>query len=143
MLILLDIECAGRKGVFPEPEKDPVIQIANLVTVQGESKPFVKNIFNLRTCSKIVGAQVFEFKTEQELLRGWKQFVREVDPDIIIGYNTANFDFPYLINRARALKLEEFGYLGRVKESKVRMKDATFSSKAYGKRETKEISALF
>jgi DNA polymerase family B, exonuclease domain len=30
-----DIECAGRKGVFPEAEHDPVIQIANLVTRQG------------------------------------------------------------------------------------------------------------
>ncbi|KAJ1493520.1 DNA-directed DNA polymerase [Baffinella frigidus] len=29
-----DIECAGRKGHFPEPEKDPVIQIANWVSVQ-------------------------------------------------------------------------------------------------------------
>ena len=29
-----DIECAGRKGHFPEAEKDPVIQIANWVSVQ-------------------------------------------------------------------------------------------------------------
>ena len=28
-----DTECAGRKGVFPEPDKDPVIQIANMVCV--------------------------------------------------------------------------------------------------------------
>ncbi len=37
LAIYIDIECAGRKGVFPEAEKDPVIQIANLVTVQGTS----------------------------------------------------------------------------------------------------------
>ncbi|GAB0493770.1 hypothetical protein MMPV_005055 [Pyropia vietnamensis] len=30
-----DIECAGRKGVFPEPEHDPVIQIANYVSLHG------------------------------------------------------------------------------------------------------------
>ena len=30
-----DIECAGRKGVFPEPEHDAVINIANYITVQG------------------------------------------------------------------------------------------------------------
>ncbi len=30
-ILSFDIECAGRKGVFPEPEKDPVIQIANMV----------------------------------------------------------------------------------------------------------------
>jgi DNA polymerase delta subunit 1 len=35
-ILSFDIECAGRKGIFPEPEKDPVIQIANMVTRQGE-----------------------------------------------------------------------------------------------------------
>lgn len=34
-ILSFDIECAGRKGIFPEPEQDPVIQIANLVTVFG------------------------------------------------------------------------------------------------------------
>jgi len=30
-----DIECAGRKGIFPEAEHDPVIQIAAMVQRQG------------------------------------------------------------------------------------------------------------
>lgn len=34
-ILSFDIECAGRKGIFPEPEQDPVIQIANMVTRQG------------------------------------------------------------------------------------------------------------
>ena len=33
-ILSFDIECAGRKGVFPEPDKDPVIQIANMVIRQ-------------------------------------------------------------------------------------------------------------
>jgi hypothetical protein len=48
-----DIECTNRKGIFPEPEHDAVIQIANLVTVLGESKPFVRNVFTLHSCSSI------------------------------------------------------------------------------------------
>lgn len=63
-----------------------------------------------------------------------------MDPDIIIGYNIANFDFPYLINRAKKLNLERFHYLGRVKDSKAKVKDTTFSSKAYGTRESKETT---
>lgn len=35
-ILSFDIECAGRRGVFPEPNVDPVIQIANMVTIQGE-----------------------------------------------------------------------------------------------------------
>ena len=34
-ILSYDIECAGRKGVFPEAKIDPVIQIANMVTIQG------------------------------------------------------------------------------------------------------------
>jgi len=34
-ILSFDIECAGRKGIFPEASSDPVIQIANMVTRQG------------------------------------------------------------------------------------------------------------
>ncbi len=34
-ILSFDIECAGRKGTFPEAKIDPVIQIANMVTRQG------------------------------------------------------------------------------------------------------------
>lgn len=34
-VLSFDIECAGRKGTFPEAKIDPVIQIANMVTRQG------------------------------------------------------------------------------------------------------------
>ncbi|CAG7821425.1 unnamed protein product [Allacma fusca] len=36
-ILSFDIECAGRKGIFPEPDKDPVIQIANMVQRQGDT----------------------------------------------------------------------------------------------------------
>jgi len=39
------------------------------------------------------------------LLQAWSDFVNEVDPDVVIGYNIAGFDFPYLLDRAKALKL--------------------------------------
>lgn len=51
-----------------------------------------------------------------------------------------NFDFPYLIDRAAVLGLDDFPYWGRIKGSRLRMKDTTFSSKAYGTRESKEIT---
>jgi DNA polymerase delta subunit 1 len=35
-ILSFDIECAGRKGTFPEAKIDPVIQIANMVTRQGK-----------------------------------------------------------------------------------------------------------
>lgn len=139
-ILSFDIECAGRKGIFPEADVDPVIQIANMVTRQGESKPFIRNVFTLNTCAHIVGSQVLEFTKEEELLLRWRDFIQEADPDIIIGYNMANFDLPYLLDRAKALGLEDFPELGRIQGVKSKTKDTHFSSKAFGQRDSKETT---
>ncbi len=80
--------------------------------------------------------------------------VVQADPDVITGYNIVNFDLPYLLDRARhlaggsssgshgkrkAAAKDEFPYLGRIHGSQTTIKDTTFNSKAYGKRENKEI----
>ena len=44
-ILSMDIECQGRRGHFPEAEKDPVIQIANTLSVYGEQKPIVQVCF--------------------------------------------------------------------------------------------------
>ncbi|KAF8328374.1 delta DNA polymerase [Cantharellus anzutake] len=138
-ILSFDIECAGRKGIFPEPEKDRVIQIANMVTRQGETQPFIRNVFTLDTCAHIVGSHVIQYAREPELLIGWRDFIEKVDPDVVIGYNIANFDFPYLLDRSRALGIEnKFAYLGRLNNVRTITKDTHFSSKAYGQRDTKE-----
>jgi DNA polymerase delta subunit 1 len=49
------------------------------------------------------------------LLKKWADFLREVDPDIITGYNIQNFDFSYLLARAKHLNVSTFSYLGRLK----------------------------
>lgn len=139
-ILSFDIECSGRKGIFPEPEHDPVIQIANVVLVYGDHQPFVRNVFTVRSCAPIIGSQIFSSNTEPEMLMAWKQFIVNVDADVIIGYNTANFDIPYVLNRAEALGLKQFPYFGRMKHVKQTIKDQTFSSKAYGTRENKVVN---
>jgi DNA polymerase elongation subunit (family B) len=69
-------------------------------------------VFVLNTCSSIVGSQVLSFKNEAEMLQAWRDFVAEVDPDMIIGYNIANFDFPYVLDRGKAFKVGSFTLLG-------------------------------
>lgn len=120
-VLSFDIECAGRKGVFPEPKHDPVIMIACYVTRQGEATPFIRNIFTVRGCSNIIGAEVFSFPTETEMLSAFRAFVVAADPDVLTGYNINNFDLPYLIHRAEALKLQSFLYLGRIKNVRSRV----------------------
>jgi DNA polymerase delta subunit 1 len=136
-VLSFDIECAGRKGVFPEAQEDPVIQIASMVTRQGEAAPFIRNVFTLNSCAPIVGSQVLSFENEAEMLEAWARFVQIVDPDVVIGYNIANFDFPYLLDRAKVLKATQFPYLGRELSTRTECKDTHFSSKAYGTRDSK------
>ncbi|MAD83789.1 MAG: hypothetical protein CL912_12575 [Deltaproteobacteria bacterium] len=136
-ILSFDIECAGRKGIFPEANYDPVIQIANVVTRYGEKKPFVRNVFCLDNTSSIVNTQLFEFDREEQMLSKWRDFLEEVDPDIIIGYNICNFDFPYLLDRARHLKIRDFDAWTRLKGVRSASKDTNFSSKQMGNRDTK------
>ncbi|XP_064480973.1 DNA polymerase delta catalytic subunit-like isoform X2 [Ornithodoros turicata] len=139
-ILSFDIECAGRKGIFPEADKDSVIQIANMVVRQGNKDPFIRNVFTLNTCAPIAGCNVLCFKREQEMLQKWADFVREVDPDIVTGYNIQNFDFPYLINRAKRLSVASFPFLGRIRDSRTLVKDSVLQSKQMGRRENKIIT---
>ncbi|KAJ2688017.1 DNA-directed DNA polymerase delta, partial [Coemansia spiralis] len=139
-ILSLDIECAGRPGVFPEAKIDPVIQIANVVTVQGQKQPFIRNVFTLDTCAPIPGAHVLSFQDEAAMLLKWAEFVQTCDPDIVIGYNTTDFDLPYLLERAEALGVRRFPFLGRIRDTATTVKTAHFSSKAYGSRESKSIN---
>jgi len=150
-ILSLDIECQGRKGHFPEAEKDPVIQIANVLKVydQNQTKPIVKNIFTLKGCLPIVGSQVISSDKEEDLLLKWRVFLQTCDPDIITGYNVQNFDIPYILDRADALcksdskikaKMGDFKKWGRIKGSFAKMRDTTFQSAAYGKRNNVETT---
>src|SRR3569833_613665 len=139
-MLSFDIECAGRKGIFPKANMDPVIQIANVVTKYGEKKPFVRNVFCLGRTSSIVATQILEFEKEEQMLIEWRNFLAEVDPDIITGYNIANFDFPYLLDRAKHLKVRGFEYWSRIPTKKSEVENTNFSSKQMGNRDTKKTN---
>ncbi|CAI4231555.1 unnamed protein product [Auanema sp. JU1783] len=134
-----DIECMGRRGVFPEASEDPVIQIANMVKIEGQTEPFIRNCFVLGTCAPVIGSNIIQCATERDLLEKWAEFVRETDPDILTGYNILNFDLPYILDRAKALKLPNVALLGRLKDKPSSVRDAALSSKQMGSRVNKSI----
>uniref|UniRef100_UPI00358E14AD DNA polymerase delta catalytic subunit isoform X1 n=1 Tax=Myxine glutinosa TaxID=7769 RepID=UPI00358E14AD len=139
-VLSFDIECAGRKGVFPEAERDAVIQIATMVLRQGDKDPFLRTVFTLNTCATIVGCDVYSFQREDDLLKAWSEFLRIVDPDILTGYNIQNFDLPYLLNRAVALKVATFPHLGRIPTMRSVIRDSSFQSRQMGRRDNKIIN---
>ncbi|GMS79021.1 hypothetical protein PENTCL1PPCAC_1196, partial [Pristionchus entomophagus] len=134
-----DIECLGRRGVFPDPSNDPVIQISNMVKLQGKSEPFIRNCFVLGTCAGVVGSHIIECKSETELLEKWADFIRRVDPDVLTGYNILNFDLPYIMERAKVLRLPKVAELGRQRNRASSVRDQSLSSKQMGSRVNKNI----
>ena len=74
------------------------------------------------------------------MLIAWRDFVRQVDPDIITGYNIVNFDLPYIIERAEFLKIFNYPKFSRLKNSESKIKLTTLSSKALGTRDSKDIN---
>lgn len=120
-----------------------------MVTVYGQAKPIVQNVFTLKGCLPIVGAQVIPSEREEDMLNKWSAFLRAADPDIITGYNVQNFDIPYLLDRAEALgkrnprvkqALAGFSQWGRIRNSKAKMRDTVFQSAAYGRRSNVETT---
>lgn len=51
-----DIESRSDSGKFPVPERDSVIQIANICKYLGKEQPFIRNVFCLKSCAPIPGA---------------------------------------------------------------------------------------
>ena len=85
-VMAFDIEVYNPGG-SPKPEKDPVI-IVSLATNDGLLK-----IIPAKDGSKGDALAIKEFVN----------FVKTYDPDIIVGYNSNGFDWPYLIKRSEIL----------------------------------------
>lgn len=125
-----DIECWNPEGKgFPTAQKCPVIQIAVYLKEQGAKEPLMHGVWTLKSCADIAGAHVFSFDKEEDLLTSFQDFVVRTDPDILTGYNIQNFDLPYLLDRAEALSLRSFSLLGRMKESRSRVRVNQFAGR--------------
>ena len=141
-ILSIDIECIGRKGQFPEAQHDPVIQIACQGRIYGNENFIEKSIFLLNTCAPIASANVYSYQSEIEMLIAFSHFLIQYDPDFITGYNIINFDLPYLIDRSKALKIEnEFCIWSRLLGQLTVARDKKLMSKQMGNREYKEIVA--
>ena len=72
-------------------------------------------------------------KNEKQLIEEWFKFIKDYDPDVIMGWNIYGFDDEYLYKR---LVLYRLKYLledaGRIKNIEGTMKDSQLVSSAYG-----------
>ena len=84
---------------LPKLEGDPIIQIGTTFHRYGSDEIIYKHLVNLGSCDKIENVKVVPCKTEDKLLKKWKEMMLIMKPDIITGYNIMGFDFKYIYDR--------------------------------------------
>ncbi|AUB55430.1 DNA polymerase [Methanobacterium subterraneum] len=92
-ILSLDIEVYNPKGM-PNAEDDPIIMIS-LSSNHGLRKVISTVESPLDFMERV--------EDEKQMLERFVAIVEEENPDILIGYNSDNFDFPYIRDRAAIL----------------------------------------
>ena len=92
-----DIEVYNPKGA-PRPNRDPIIMIS-LASNTGVRK--------LLTYKKIEGPDYLEvYQDEAAILKRFVEIVKVENIDFLVGYNSDQFDLPYIMDRVKALGIE-------------------------------------
>lgn len=104
MVFALDCEmitCDGSER-FPTSAKDPIIQIACVSWRLTNPDDVDRVIFVVGTCDDLDNCdRVESFENEAQMLTAFGSYVVEQSPDILTGYNSDAFDFPYIFERAK------------------------------------------
>lgn len=87
--------------MFPEEGKDPLVSMCFSLMRSDEKEPNTTVALQLSECDPVPGARTIWFDDEKTLLMAFRDLFITYDPDIVTGYNTNNFDWPYLIERAK------------------------------------------
>jgi len=92
-ILSFNIEINSPNGI-PEPDRDP------LVIISFSSNHGLEKTFSTKRSSS---AFVRTVQNEKELLNKFVETIKSENPDIITGYNSDSFDFPYINERADRL----------------------------------------
>lgn len=97
----------------------PIIAIGTLLVTYYESKPVLgeyKVFYNLDAMNE---------HNEKELLRQFFEYIKKNNVDMIIGYNSNQYDIPFIIKRAEKLKVStKISKINTPPSERVRIKEA-------------------
>lgn len=141
-ILSFDIEACkdGRGFVDPKQPNDVVSQIG-LTLFDGNYQILDKRVLCLGPgLAKLPDGIAGEvFPKETALLIRFRDYVREKDPDMFTGYNIDGFDWWYLFERAKTLRIrDEFAQMSRLYDRPASLRNASFSSRAKGARKDYE-----
>ena len=96
-ILSFDLEVRNPHGM-PDSEEDEIIMIG-VATNFG-----ISQVISTKTSSR--GDFVNQKSTEKEMIEEFVKIIKDNNVDIIVGYNSDNFDFPYLKDRAKILGVD-------------------------------------
>ncbi len=109
-ICFLDIECDDSS--FPN-YKSPTNSICSIAFYDNYKNRFgifvwhsdiINNYVEEKEIEELgIKIKIFYFKSEVEMLNNFFEFVKDLDFDILTGWNVSRFDFPYLIKRAEKI----------------------------------------
>lgn len=92
-ILSFDIEVYNAEGM-PNAENDPIIMMSlsgnygfdKVLSTKKSTRDFVETL-----------------KSEEDMLKRFVEIIKEENPDLLVGYNSDNFDLPYIKKRADTL----------------------------------------
>ncbi len=93
-ILSFDLEVRNPHGM-PDSQEDEIIMI-------GVASNFgINQVISTKKNSPERDDFVCQVSSEKEMIQTFADIIKENNVDIIVGYNSDNFDFPYLIDRAK------------------------------------------
>eukprot|EP01083_Nonionella_stella_P301945 1038821_1 len=137
-VLSVEILCANRKQLVPDPKWDAILAIAVVIATDDvitnqflllHNSPLHHELLTKNgsiglksLCQEVDGGnntQILSFDTELKLLRGFTGAVRFYDADILIGWEIQKQSIGYIIDRAIHLNITDItSDLGRIIKSK-------------------------
>jgi DNA polymerase delta subunit 1 len=135
-----DIEVMSHDGSFPTPEilENPVIQIACAFQKLGDTEPYRNVVVCLHETSPIAEAEIVSVGSEADVYVEWIRILEEEKVDVMMGWNTWQFDWAYIAGRVSVLtddwgnELVDMSGLGRGPEGAGETRTWELNSGAYG-----------
>lgn len=111
--------------------KDQVVMIGFTFAKLNDLENARKYLLTVGKHADIPGVDVRRYACEEDLLSGFCQLILECNPDITIGHNIYEFDFPYM-NKRLSIKNRIWDNCSRIKNRPPNFRNMNWSSSAYG-----------
>ena len=98
-----DIECLPDHGAMPKAEVSPVILISMAFEPEYLGQKDLVLVGKNIECTR---SDTRSCRDEYDLLAQFASILRDYNPDILAGYNSNEFDFPYLQERAKQQRVD-------------------------------------